>query len=119
VTSKAHSPSVRARQARIYSRPAEAGSLADRVQVDREGGRVRVTLTRKYRRVFYLGDDETSYLAGLLAKQVPPVTVTRVEARGEVRLSLACRAGAHTECTITWCGCTAPTCHHGNGEGES
>jgi hypothetical protein len=60
---------------------AEASSLADRIKVDREQGRIRVTLTRRYSRVFYLGDDEADYLRGQLGNVVAPVTITRVEDR--------------------------------------
>jgi hypothetical protein len=104
------SPSVRGRQARIRTAAAESLSLADRVQVTREAGRIRVTLTRRHPRLFYLGDDEAQYLAGLLTKQLAPVTVSRIEDRPapEPRLSLACRARAHGDCLISWCSCE---CH--------
>jgi hypothetical protein len=75
------SPSVRGRQARIRTRPAEVAGLADRIQVGREQGRIHVQLTRKYTRHIYLGDDEAAYLSALLSRELPPVTVSRIEDR--------------------------------------
>lgn len=60
---------------------AEASTLHDRIRVDRDQGRIRVRLTRRYERVFYLGDDEADYLRGQLAGVLPAVTVTRIEDR--------------------------------------
>jgi hypothetical protein len=111
------SPSVRARRARIQSRPAEAASLAARVQLGRgDRGGYLLTLNRKYLRKIWLGADEAAYLHGLLGAQLPEVTVTRIEDRpASDRISLACRAQkACGECRITWCGCP---CHAARQDG--
>jgi hypothetical protein len=46
--------------------PESLPPLADRVQVERRGGRLFVIITRTYPRLVGLSDDEARYLAGLL-----------------------------------------------------
>jgi hypothetical protein len=109
-----HSPSVRARQARIRTRPAEAASLAARIQFEpSDRGGYRLTLIRKYTRTVFLSADEAAYLSGLMAARLPEVTVTQIP--DSARLSLACRGGvACGECTISWC---RHDCHDGRQDG--
>jgi hypothetical protein len=71
------------RSARSRGGAAESLTLADRIKVEREHGRIHITLTRKYVRHVYLSDDEADYLRTLLSRFVSPVVVSRTEVRGQ------------------------------------
>lgn len=53
-----------------------------RIRIERGGGRLLVVIERRQRRAFALSLDEAAYLHGLLAKELPPVEVSRVPASG-------------------------------------
>ena len=60
-------------QTRIGPLPLDARIQVERVTPDR----VMVTIERRRARSFTLGLDEAAYLMGLLAKELPAVTVAR------------------------------------------
>jgi hypothetical protein len=74
VSSSARQSSVRHAEIRNATLPMDA-----RIQIERNGDRLLVVIERRQRRAFALSLDEAAYLCGLLAKELPPVTVTHAE----------------------------------------
>jgi hypothetical protein len=67
-----HAPSDLAKDASRPRRNAAADqplSMAERVRLERHGGRIFVILTRRYERLFGLSDEEALYLSAILAAE--------------------------------------------------
>ena len=74
-----------ARRSRFHAstqtRTGPAVPLDSRITVERHGDRLMVTIERRRQRAFSLGLDEAALLWELLGRELPPVTVRKVDGR--------------------------------------